>query len=80
MNNLGQPTQDEINEAFCDKCNAVTCAGCPVDAALRKQVERTSLALENLFQACSDLPLPEMDRMEKEINAASAALKQETKE
>jgi hypothetical protein len=31
-------------------------------------------ALENLFQACADLPLEEMDRMEKEINVASLAL------
>lgn len=31
-------------------------------------------ALGNLFQACADLPLKEMDRMEKEINEAAAAL------
>jgi len=31
-------------------------------------------ALTDLFQACSDLPLEEMDRMEAEINAASEAL------
>lgn len=32
-------------------------------------------ALVNLFQACADLPLEEMNRMEKEINDASVAIK-----
>jgi hypothetical protein len=36
MNNLGQPTENEIAlsliETYCDTCNAVTCAGCPVFA------------------------------------------------
>jgi hypothetical protein len=36
---------------------------------------RLYTALVDLFQACSDLPIDEMNRMEKEINAASAAIK-----
>jgi len=32
-------------------------------------------ALNDLFVVCSDLPLEEMDRMGKEIDAASKALK-----
>lgn len=37
-------------------------------------------ALEDLFQACEDLPLKEMNRMEKEINAASLALRASNKD
>ena len=35
-------------------------------------------ALDDLFQACSELPLDEMDRMEAEIKAASNVLKELT--
>lgn len=44
-------------------------------AFLRARAEELEAVASNLFQACSDLPLPEMNRMEKEINAVSAALK-----
>lgn len=37
-------------------------------------------ALYNLFQACSNLCLEDMDRLEKEINQASAALNQAAKQ
>jgi len=44
-------------------------------AALRARVEALEAAGAALFQSCADLPLPEMDRMENEINAMAAALK-----
>ncbi len=40
------------------------------------RIAELETAASDLFQACSELPLPEMNRMEKEINAVSAALKQ----
>ena len=39
-----------------------------------QQAQHQRVALENLFQACANLPLAEMNRMEQEINEASAAL------
>jgi len=37
-------------------------------------------ALVDLFQACADLPLDEMNRMETEISAAAKAIKNANKE
>jgi len=33
---LGQPSAEEIAEKFCTEmlCNAITCAGCPIDKML----------------------------------------------
>ena len=49
-------------------------------SSLKARAEKAETTLEHLFQACEDLPLPEMNRMEKEINEASNALKQGEKE
>lgn len=42
---------------------------------LNTQFAAKDAALEALFQACANLPVEYMDKMEKEINAASKALK-----
>ena len=44
-------------------------------AQLRAELDKKDAALTNLFQACAFLPLDEMNRMEKEIHAASKALR-----
>ena len=33
---LGQPTPEQVAEKFCTEmlCNAITCAGCPIDKML----------------------------------------------
>lgn len=43
--------------------------------AMKAQLAAKDAVLEDLFQACANLPIEYMDKMEKEINAASAALK-----
>jgi len=45
-------------------------------SALKARAEKAEAALEHLFRACEDLPLSEMDRMEKEISEAFNALGQ----
>jgi hypothetical protein len=40
-----------------------------------ERLQKIEAAASNLFQACADLPLPEMNRMEAVINAMSEALK-----
>lgn len=42
---------------------------------MKAQLAAKDAVLEDLFQACANLPIEYMDKMEKEINAASAALK-----
>lgn len=36
-NNLGQPTISDVTTFFCDQCNAITCAGCPVGDVLKNE-------------------------------------------
>jgi len=36
-NNLGQPTISDVVTLFCDPCNAVLCAGCPVNDILQAE-------------------------------------------
>ena len=50
----------------------IRCNGCYIKLVL--EIADIRIALTNLFQACAFLPLDEMNRMEKEINAASNAL------
>ena len=40
-----------------------------------ERLQKIEAAAVNLFQACADLPVAEMDRMEAVINAMSEALK-----
>jgi hypothetical protein len=44
-------------------------------AAELERLSKIEVAAVNLFQACADLPLPEMNRMGAVINAMSEALK-----
>lgn len=36
-NNLGQPTISDVATFFCDPCNAVLCAGCPINDILQAE-------------------------------------------
>jgi len=36
-NNLGQPTISDVVTLFCDPCNAVLCAGCPINDILQAE-------------------------------------------
>lgn len=36
-NNLGQPTFEYVLELLCSTCNAVTCAGCPLNEGINKK-------------------------------------------
>ena len=48
---------------------------CEDSAAELERLQKIEAAAVNLFQACADLPVAEMDRMEAVINAMSEALK-----
>jgi len=74
IKSLATPLQDLILREAMDDREYANKAAAEL-AALRVRVERLEAAGVALFQACADLPLPEMDRMENEINAMSAALK-----
>jgi len=60
-NNLGQPTISDVVTFFCDPCNAVLCAGCPINDILQveklpnKVLQRTAVPL---CQVCL-MPLSE---------------------
>lgn len=59
---------------MCEQCQEIQRNADTVITQMMIRHARIETALENLFQACSELPLDEMNRMEKEINEASAAL------
>jgi hypothetical protein len=45
-NNLGQPEISDVVTFFCDSCNAVQCAGCPVNEILQNEKQITALTAE----------------------------------
>jgi len=71
---------DQLRCDFCDCVNLPSDIAAAELAELKARAEKAEAALEHLFQACEDLPLSEMNRLEMEINEASNALRQGEKE
>lgn len=59
---------------MCENCDDIQKNADTVITQMMVRHARIETALENLFQACSGICFDDMNKLEKEINEASAAL------